>query len=249
MTPLARAATLALGFAVGAAAPAAAWTQPEGQGLFIGTLTLKDLSQTHTGSGRRASGFSNTILEFSPYVAYGVTPWPTGIVQSRVHLGWGDQATQGGLDSTDLGARAPLWSDDRAALSVYGLLRWPAPQSRFGGTGLGGDWGGSYGSNVSFGATPGLFVTETGYRHYTDRPNGWRGDLAVGVLPADRWLLLGQSFTLVQHAASGRQSTLHLSEVRELMPRVSLQIGTYTTVAGRNYDAENGGLVALWYRF
>jgi hypothetical protein len=249
MTRLVHAAALALGLAVGAAAPAAAWTLPEGQGLFIGTLTLKDLSQTYTGSGRRASGPSNTVLEFSPYVAYGFTPWLTGIMQPRVQLGWGNQATQGGLDSTDLGARVRLWSDDRAAFSVQGLLRLPATRSRFGDVGFGGDWRVIYGRNVSFGATPGFFVAEAGYRHYTDRPNEWRGDLTIGIRPADRWQLLGQSFNLVQHDASGWRSTLQVSAVRELTPQVSLQVAAYTTVAGRNYGAETGGLVALWYRF
>ena len=249
MIRFALAATFTLGLSAAVAAPAAAWTQPEGQGLFIGTMTLKDLSQTYTESGRRASGPSNTVLEFSPYIAYGITPWLTGIVQPRLQLGWGNQATQGGLDSTDVGARARLWSDDHAALSVQGLLRLPATQSRFGDTGLGGDWRIIYGRNVSFGQTPGFFVTEAGYRHYTDRLNEWRGDLTVGVRPSERWTLLAQSFNLVQDGASGWQSKLQLSAVREIAPGWSIQAGAYTTVAGRNYDAETGGIVALWRRF
>jgi hypothetical protein len=249
MTRLVHAAALVLGLAAGAATPAAAWTQPEGQGLLIGAVTLKDLSQTYTGSGRRAGGPSNVVLEFSPYVAYGFTPRLTGVVQPRVQLGWGDQATQGGLDATDLGARVRLWSDDRAVLSAQGLLRLPATRPRFGDVGLGGDWRVIYGRNVSFGAAPGFFVAEAGYRHYTDRPGEWRGDLSVGVRPADGWLLLGQSFNLVRHDASGWRTTLQASLVRELTPQVSLQVGAYTTVAGRNCGAETGGLVALWYRF
>ena len=247
MHRLAFAAAFAL--TVAAASPVVAWTQPEGQGLFIGTTTLKDLSQVYTGSGRRVSGLESTALEFSPYVAYGVRSWLTAIVQPRIQLGWGDQATQGGLGSTDLGAQVRLWSNDRAALSIQGLLHLPATQSRFGDTGLGGDWRVIYSRNISFGNTPGFFLTETGYRYYTDRPNEWRGDFTVGARPAERWMLLGQSFNLLQDGASGWQSKLQLSVGRELTSRISLQVGAYTTIAGRNYGAETGSLVALWYRF
>ena len=86
-------------------------------------------------------------------------------------------------------------------------------------------------------------------------PNEFRFDATLGVRPAERWLILLQSFNVVSEGDAGPTqpsydySKLQLSVVYDVTKAWSLQVGGFTTVAGRNALQENGALLAAWYRW
>lgn len=223
----------------------AAWTEAQGGGLFIGTATLKDLSWRYDSGGRRFRDRDSTVLEASPYIAYGVTPWLTAIAQPRLALGFGADGQRLGLAPTDLGARVRLWSGERSVLSVQGSFALPTTSPRFGGTRLGWDARVLFGHD--FGAA--FVVGELGWRHVGERVDEWRADATLGLRPAEGWLLLAQSFNLTRISAAGWQSKLQVSVVRDVAPGIALQAGGFTTIGGSNYGAETGGILAIWLRF
>ncbi|RIY02448.1 hypothetical protein D3218_03470 [Aureimonas flava] len=78
-------------------------------------------------------------------------------------------------------------------------------------------------------------------------------DLTLGLRPRPDILLLGQSFSVVGLPKAGveafDQHKLRLSGVHDLTPRVSVQAGAWSAVAGRNALDERGLLAALWLKF
>ncbi|WP_182086210.1 hypothetical protein [Aureimonas sp. ME7] len=80
-----------------------------------------------------------------------------------------------------------------------------------------------------------------------------RADVTLGVRPWSRFLVLAQSFSvfgLSDETSEGYdQHKLQLSGVYDVTPRVSLQLGGWSAVAGRNALDEEGVLTALWVRF
>jgi hypothetical protein len=86
-------------------------------------------------------------------------------------------------------------------------------------------------------------------------PNEFRADATFGVQVAPQWLLLAQSFNVVSEGA-GRAPfasydyyKLQLSAVYSLTAAASLQLGGFTTYAGRNALQENGVIFGAWYRY
>ena len=88
-----------------------------------------------------------------------------------------------------------------------------------------------------------------------DRVDLRRIDRKEGLQPADRWLLLMQSFNVVSEGSgswgypSYAYYKLQLSAVYMLTPALSLQAGGYTTYWGRNALQENGLVLGAWYKF
>jgi hypothetical protein len=86
-------------------------------------------------------------------------------------------------------------------------------------------------------------------------PDEFRTDVTFGIRPAERWLLLMQSFNVVSEGtgtwgfASYNYYKFELSAVYALTPKLSLQLGGYSTYWGRNALQENGLVVGAWYKF
>jgi len=231
------------------APPALAWTEEAGRGLAIVTLSAKDLSDRYDGGGRRRGGPNAGALELSPYIAYGLTPWLTGILQPRLTLGRAGGDTNLGFSDSDFGARIRLWRSDASVLSFQALARTPAAPTSLGQRGWGSDLRFVAGRDLQIGSLGGYAALSAGRRFFSDRPDEWRADLALGLRPAEGWLLIGESVNLAQHGAAGWRSLVQVSVVRDVVPGWSVQAGAWTTIAGRSYPAETGGLIGLWRRF
>ncbi len=86
-------------------------------------------------------------------------------------------------------------------------------------------------------------------------PDEFRTDITFGIRPAERWLVLVQSFNVISEGAgtwgygSFAYHKLQLSAVYALTPSLSLQLGGYSTYWGRNALQENGLVVGAWYKF
>ncbi len=242
---------------------AAAWTQAEGSGIFIGTAAFTAGSQ-YLRAGNPTSQPEYRKLETTFYLEYGVTDWLTAIAAPS--LRWTRSAGAGadsfsGLGYTDLGARVRLWSDSASVLSIQAVGRIPGASddrrsARAGNTDAQFDLRLLYGHGFQLGETPAFVNAEAAYRFRADDPpDEWRLDLTFGIRPAERWLLLAQSFTTISNGA-GRgvypaswNSKAQLSAVYEFAPGWSLQGGVIFTTAGDDALRELGGLIGVWRRF
>jgi len=113
-----------------------------------------------------------------------------------------------------------------------------------------------YGYSFALGVWPAFIDLQLAQRFRTGSPpNEARFDATFGVRPAPQWLLLAQSFNVVSEGAgdplfpSYGYYKFQLSAVYDLTPAWSVQLGGFTTYAGRNALQENGLVLGAWYKF
>lgn len=242
---------------------AAAWTQPEGSGLFIGTATYT-AGNRFFEDGRLTRVPDYRKLETTFLIEYGATNWLTVVATPALRWTRVDTTpsdTFAGLGTSDLGARVRLWQDGSSVLSTQALVRIPGATddrrpAQFGNTDPELDLRILFGHSFQAFERPAFVNLEAAYRlRFDDPPNEFRADITLGIRPAERWLLLGQSFTVVSDGSGSGPwrrywyTKAQTSAVYEFAPGWSLQAGLVTTYAGDNALQENGGLVALWRRF
>jgi protein XagA len=259
----ARAVASALALIVGAPAVAwgGAWTLPQGTGQLIETL------YGWTGFGPPWGGnpaVGQSRFDAQTYVQYGLTDSLTVFGQTALEhyaLGPPTQNTYNGLDYSDIGLRAKLWStgewvfSGEATAFVPGAYDPHAPAQE-GNTGGAGEARLLAGGNFTLGSTPGFVDAELGYRLRTaGPPDEWHGDLTIGFKFTPRVMLMLQSFTTVSVASTDatfpawRSSAIEASVVYALDDRWSVQIGVFTTVWTVKTNSQHGAALALWRTF
>lgn len=83
----------------------------------------------------------------------------------------------------------------------------------------------------------------------------WHSDLTFGVRPTSRLMLLLQSVTVLPTGSgtawlpSSMSTKLGLTGVYELTPKISFDLGLFTTLTGRDALRERVITTGLWYRF
>jgi len=232
----------------GADAQAAAWTQPAGNGL---VLFSTDWVRTNPSLfGGAAPNTQRSIKrEARAYVEYGVTDWLTAIVAPELvnqHLDAPNRASFTGLGYTSLGLRGRVFHNERWVVSLEGYVAPPGPSdganpAQAGNTGPRYQAGIDIGYGFELFGRPAFLDAGLAYRIRTGRPaDEARLDLTFGIRPAERWLLLLQSFTSVTNGA-GRagfpqqsSSKLQVSVVYDWSKTWSLQLGVLQSVASRN---------------
>ena len=256
-------ATLALALTLAApvAALAGAWTEPQGSGLLIETLF------GWTGAG--APWGDNPAVkqnreDAQTYVEYGVTNELTIFGQTaleRYALSPPTQNTYTGLDYSDIGLRAKLWSTGNWVFSAEATLFAPgahngAAPAQAGDTGGAGEARLLAGTNFTVGSTPAFFDGEFGWRLRTGGPpDEWHGDLTLGLKPAPGVLVMIQDYTTVSGASANaefpawRTSVLEASVVIALGDRWSVQLGLFTSVWAVKTNTQHGVAVAVWRTF
>ena len=143
--------------------------------------------------------------------------------------------TYDGLDYSDIGLRAKLWStgdwvfSGEAAAFIPGAHDAKAPAEE-GNTGWAGEARLNAGTNFKVGSTPGFMDAEFGYRLRTQGPpNEWHGDLTVGFKFTPRLMLMLQDFTTVSSPSTNptflawRQSVVEASVVYAFDDKWSVQ--------------------------
>jgi hypothetical protein len=123
-------------------------------------------------------------------------------------------------------------------------------------TGIETDIRGLIGYSFALGAMPAFADLQVAQRFRAGAPpDEFRLDATFGVRAAPRWLLLAQSFNVISEGngsppfASYAYYKLQLSAVYALTPALSLQLGGFSTFAGRNALQENGLVAGAWYKF
>ena len=228
-----------------------------------------------TGSASRAvrafqsSGTANvptySKYELQALIEYGLTNRLTLIFipgLQRVDIGAPTNSSRSGLGYTEGGGRYQLWANSDWVAALQATVRVPgttdnANPAAVGYTGYEYDVRGLVGHTFTVGNLP-AFIDLQFAQRFRDNgyPSEFRADFTYGIRPAPRWLVLLQSFNVFSEGVGGPLSPnsyeyykLQLSGVYSLSPSVALQVGAFTTYAGRNALEENGGLLGLWYRF
>ena len=253
----------ALAAVVGAPAGAlgGAWTLPQGTGQVIATL------YGWTGFGPPWGGnppVSQSRFDAQTYVQYGLTDSLTVFGQTAFEhyaLGPPTPDTYDGLDYSDIGLRAKLWStgdwvfSGEAAAFIPGAHNPKAPAEE-GNTGWAGEARLNAGTNFKVGSTPGFMDAEFGYRLRTQGPpNEWHGDLTVGFKFTPRLMLMLQDFTTVSSPSTNptflawRQSVVEASVVYALDGNWSVQAGLFSTVWTVKTNTQHGVVLAVWRNF
>ncbi|HXE25345.1 MAG TPA: hypothetical protein VN637_10700 [Roseiarcus sp.] len=253
----------ALAVLVGAPAAAfgGAWTLPQGTGQLIATL------YGWTGFGPPWGGnppVNQSRFDAQAYVQYGLTDSLTVFGQTAFEhyaLGRPTPDTYNGLDYSDLGLRAKLWStgewvvSGEAAAFIPGAHDAKAPAQE-GNTGWAGEARLNVGRNFALGWLPGFVDAEAAYRLRTQGPpDEWHGDLTVGFKFTPRWMLMLQDFTTVSMKSTNRtfpawrSSTVEASVVYALNDKWSVQVGLFSTVWTVKTNTEHGAVAAVWCNF
>ncbi len=253
----------ALAAVVGAPAGAfgGAWTLPQGTGQLIATL------YGWTGFGPQWGGnpsVPQSRFDAQAYGQYGITDSLTVFGQTAFeHYSLGDPTpdTYNGLDYSDVGLRAKLWStgdwvfSGEATAFIPGAHDEKAPAQE-GNTGWAGEARLNAGGNFKVGSTPGFIDAEAGYRlRAQGPPDEWHGDLTVGFKFTPKLMLMLQDFTTVSSPATNatfsawRQSVVEASLVYALDDRWSVQLGLFTTVWTVKTNSQHGAALAVWRNF
>ncbi len=256
-------AASALALAVGAPVVAfgGAWTLPQGSGQLIETL------YGWSGFGPPWGGnppVNQSRFDAQTYVQYGLTDSLTAFGQTAFeHYALGEPTpdTYNGLDYSDVGLRAKLWStgewvfSGEATAFIPGAYDPKAPAQE-GNTGWAGEARFNAGGNFKVGSTPGFIDAELAYRLRTDGPpDEWHGDLTVGFKFTPKLMLMLQDFTTVSMNTTDptfpawRSSTVEASLVYALDNKWSLQIGMFSTVWTVKTNSEHGAALAVWRNF
>jgi hypothetical protein len=166
-----------------------------------------------------------------------------------------------GLDYSDLGLRAKLWStgawvfSGEATLFLPGAYD-PASPAQAGNTGGAGEARALAGYNLAVGSIPAFLDVELGYRLRTaGPPDEWHGDLTFGLKPTPKSMVLVQDFTTYSRASANRDfpawrnSVVEASVVIALDAAWSLQFGLFASVLAVKTNTERGVALAVWRKF
>lgn len=247
------------------AAFAGAWTLDAGQSIAIVTGTLSQSDKAFDGSGNTQSIPRYSKNELQALFEFGATNWLTLMLApslQHVSIAAPFEATRTGLGYTDIGARVRLGGGDSWVVSAQTTLRVPGTFDKSNPAAIGYtdpevDIRALFGYSFNAGAWPAFVDVQVAQRfRLGGPPDEFRADITLGVRPQDKWLVLLQSFNVVSEGAgslpffpSYSYSKLQLSAVYSVTPKLSLQVGGYTTYWGQNALQENGLVLGAWYKF
>jgi protein XagA len=241
-----------------------AWTLPTGQGQVIVTGTPSEGVLAFDENGKLEPLPRYSKDELQALTEYGATDWLTMILTPMLqHVSFAapDSGQRTGLGYTDFGGRVRLWHDDSWVVSVQTIFRMPGTFDRISTAAIGYydpevDTRVLVGYGFKAGTYPAFINVEVAQRERFDGPpDEFRADVTFGIQPADKWLVLMQSFNVVSEGhgtwgiASYDYEKFQLSGVYALTPALSLQLGAFTTYTGRNALQENGLVLSAWYKF
>ncbi len=245
------------------AALAGAWTLPQGSGQAVVTATASTANSGFDGSGLAPTPRYNK-LELQGLLEYGVTDQLTVIAApglQHVDIASPTDAQRTGLGYTEFGGRYRLLQSDSWVVSGQATVLLPGTNetsnpAAVGYTEVETDIRGLVGYAFVLRGLP-AFVDLEAAQHFRAGapPNEFRIDATFGLQAAPQWLLLAQSFNVMSEGAGAAPFTsyeyykLQLSAVYALSATLSLQLGGFTTYAGRNALQENGVVLGAWYRF
>ncbi len=244
-------------------ARAGAYLLAQGYGQFIAGAGFTEGTRRFDRSGNAAPAPAYRKYVLSGYLEYGVAPSFTLVVAPTLARASGvADNTVTGSDASAIGGRVALATGPSQVVSVQVLVQPPlAPGDRTAQLAVGGARNLAVDARVMaahafalFGL-PAFVDVALGPRVRADPfPTETRLDLAFGIRPIPRLLLLAQDFFSAAPAAgasipSQSYDKVLASLVFDVTPRWSVQLGGQYTAFGRNTVREAGPFGAVWYRF
>jgi protein XagA len=244
---------------VAAGAQAGAWLEPPGQGEVILGGTFSDSLRAYDVNGRLAPISSYKKFELTAYAEYGATEQVTLIAAPSVLDFRANPPGQSyaGMGVVEAGGRVKLYAVDEWIFSAQATLR-EATNGRSRifldtGHGVQADARLLIGRTFTLLGFPAFSTIEIGYRSPGGFGHEVRADAMIGVRPADKWLLLLQTFNISAVHTSPlyptRSNKIAVSAVYDITPTISVQVGGIIGLPGVNTTTERGVISAVWYRF
>ncbi len=211
-------------------------------------------------------------IDFRPYIEWGFHDDITlGFSPSLQYLFQDNLATIDsnlGLSSVEFFLRTPLWKSDSGIISLQPLIAINNPFNNNTLPALSKNQADveirlQYGQNLSFG----------GYKYFTNQEMGYRKRMGkisdevrfestIGLKPYEEWLILGQVTGIMSFSDKGALSSANalntagykllnakISTVIPLEKDISLEVGYFKHIYGRNIGAGGGFLTSLWLTF
>lgn len=243
---------------------ASAWNRPAGEGLAIVGASLGQGTDAFDARGQVAPSRSYRKDELAGYVEYGATDWLMLVARpsfDRIAIGEPGQGLYTGLGGTSAGVQVRALVFGPAVLAVQGTFGLPGSGSQrnpalIGNTAREGELRLLGGIGIERGGYSGFIDAQQGFRIRSGGAAAqWHSDLTFGFRPTPKFLVMVQSETVIPTGPgtawfpSARASKLGLAGVYDLTGAVSLEVGLFMTVWGRDALRERGLQTALWYRF
>lgn len=242
---------------------AGAWTQPEGHGQAALTGVWSTATQGFDGSGSLQPTAHTEKFELQGLFEYGATDRFTVMampILRHIRIGPPVNASSDGFGSIELGGRyrllrGPSWVFSGQATVLTRGEPEPITPAAIGNSGVEGDVRALFGYSTSLGAWPSFVDLQLAQRFRSgDAPNEARFDATFGITPLPRWAVWAQSFNVFAEGSTAlfpnySYHKLQLSVIYDITPAWAVQLGGYSTFAGRNALQENGVLLGAWYHF
>lgn len=242
---------------------AGAWILPQGKGQALVTGSFSSAGKTFDGSGSAQTTPRYSKFELQGLIEYGATDRLTLMASpglQHVDIDGPAGGQRSGLGFSEFGGRYLLMYGDAWVLSAQTTLRVPGTFQKTNPAAVGYsdpelDARILFGRGFSVGTWPAFIDLQLAQRfRFGDPPDEFRADVSFGLRPAPQWLLLAQSFNVLSEGAgagfpSFAYHKLQMSVVYDLTPAWALQVGAFTTFAGRNALQENGAILGAGYKF
>jgi protein XagA len=261
-----------LSFALTPSALAGAWTQPQGQGQAIVTLSAYRADQDFANGLARTSRQRFEKIEFATYLEYGFAQgWSLGVTTSSQRQASRQNAmktdTNAGLSDVGVFLRRQLWQADGQALATQLSFGFAGPDndqrpkliaSR---RDVKAELSYGFGTEI-FGR--GFFTDlAIGYRLRSGPPaDEIRGDFTAGLTLSKNWQIIAQSLNSfgVRGTDSGESgmanssalfdlSKVQLSAIISVDTQTALQFSSIVDVYGRRTSAGAAFLFGVWQGF
>lgn len=244
---------------------AGAWTMDMDTGQLIVSGTVSQGSRAFDASRNTAATPRYSKVEVQSLFEYGLSDRFTLMIApgyQHVDIAAPSSVSRNGLGYSDFGARYRFLEGDSWVASAQVLMRAPGTDQYYNAAAIGYtdpemDMRALFGTSFTVGGLASFIDLQVAQRfRYGDPPNEFRFDATFGIRPAPQWLLLLQSFNVISEGGgtnvlypSYDYSKIQLSAVYDLTPTLSLQVGVFSTVIGRNALQENGLITGLTFKF
>ena len=247
--------------ALSPSAQAGAFLAKPGEGQLILSSTFSASERGFDAQGHLTSGPNSRKAEVSAYVEYGLNDWATLIFSPNLEwlsqrpLGQTQTQTYAGVGLSQIGGRFKLLEGQGQILSVQLTALTPNwAEHALGNDQAGVDARLQYGTSFQLFDKPGFFDAQIGARHFAGAlRNEMRADFTLGYTILPQLMLLAQNFNSYAPARGALPKSnshkLQGSAVYQVNQKWSVQLGAFSTLAGRSIAQERGLITGLWYKF
>lgn len=244
---------------------AGAWTLEKGKGQLIVTGSFSQANKAYDGARNTVETPRYRKFELQGLLEYGLTDRFTLMIApgyQHVDIAAPTNASRSGLGFSDFGGRYKIMQGASWVFSGQVLMRAPGTSQAGNPAAVGYtepeiDTRALFGKSFTVAALASFIDLQVAQRfRYGNAPNEFRFDATFGISPAPNWLYLFQSLNVISEGAGSNEqfpsydySKLQISAVYSLTPTLSLQVGAFTTLTGRNALQESGLITGLSYKF